>query len=180
MTIEDLHLRAVVPVPFRVCGVSLLPMTVGHARILEGLGIMHAIAPVDLMTAAWVCSRPPGKFAGSIGKWWVRAWFGFWRRRLGRKWNWANSAAIWADYVEHHLDEPMATTKGQGGELRSPWLAHLRSVCCGECGYDPATFDNTTLAQATIDYHAFAEREGRSTLMPNTVSQIRQLRRLAC
>ncbi len=177
MTLSDLHLRAVVPVPFRVCGVDLLPMTVGHARIIEGLGLGNARVPFDLMLAAWICSRPPTKFAPSVNAWWMKPAFRLWRWKLGREWNWANSAKVWREYVDHHRDEPFASLKGKGAELKTPWLAHLRSVCCGACGYSPETFDNVTMAQAVIDYHAYAEREGLCTLGAFTVSQIREFQR---
>lgn len=177
MTLSDLHLRAVIPVPFRVCGVALMPMTVGHARIIEGLELRNAVAPLDLMSAAWICSRPPTKFAPSIQARWLRAVFRFWQWRLGRRWNWTQTRNVWREYVEHHFDEPFASIKGKGQQLKTPWLTHLRSVCCGQCGYSPETFDGVTMAQALIDYHAYAEREGLCSLGDWTVSQMKEFSR---
>jgi hypothetical protein len=63
--------------------------------------------------------------------------------------------------------------------MSMPWLAHLRVVCCGECGHNPATFDDVTLAQAVLDYHTAGERCGRVKVANFTESQVRERFRVA-
>lgn len=171
MDFADIHTRAAVHQPFRVCGMPMLPMTVGHARILDALGLWSAVEPQDVFAGAWICSRPHGEFSSKWGTSGTRLAMRFWLWRLGRSWDWRMSALAWNQYVQHHREEIAATFKASQRKMVMPWLAHLRATLCARLGYNPQTFDDAPLAQAMIDYYAYAELEDAATLVPASVSE---------
>lgn len=176
MRFDDLQHRSVLPLAHVVCGAELLPMTVGHARVLDALGLWNAVLPQELILAAFICSRSHRDVTAAIQhkgtvlrlKWW--AW------RLGRKWDYVASAGHWASYVTYHREEPLVSMNRSGGQMGMPWLTHLRAMACKGLGYDPMTVDDAPLAQVVMDYYAFAESEGAVNVTPFSTSEIKQRR----
>lgn len=174
MTFADLHTRAILPLVFTVCGVRLMPLTVGHVRILDALELWDAVTPDELVLAAWICSRPARETAEGIHGGSMRWRLPLWRWRLGRNWNWAKSAITWGEYVAHHMEEAAATFRASKGTSVMPLTARLRVVLCNRCGYKPETFDDAPIAQALIDYQALGEAEDALNLSPCTVTELRE------
>lgn len=176
MKFEDLHSRTVLPLAFVVCGVPLLPMTVGHARVIDALGLWGPVVPEEVMLAAFVCSRDHRKVAAAIHSKGTARRLRWWAWRLGSQWNYDASIVHWRAYVAYHREEPLVTMKGGGGNLGMPWLTHLRAMACKGLGYDPMTVDDAPLAQVVMDYYAFAESEGAVNVVPLSTSEMWRLR----
>lgn len=176
MIFEDLHSRTILPLAFTVCGTQLLPMTVGHARAIEALGLWSPTTATEVLLAAFVCSRGHRKIGLAIHSRWTRWRLRWWAWRLGRKWNYDASIVHWRAFVAYHREEPLVTFKGSGGGMGMPWLTHIRAAACKGLGYDPMTFDDAPLAQVVLDYYAFAETEGAVNVVPMSTSQASKLR----
>lgn len=173
MTFHDLHTRAILPMAFRVCGLDLMPLTIGQARILDALGLWGAVSPSELVLAAYVCSRPSVVTARAIHSRWTQLHLWWLRCRLGRKWDFARSAKVWLEFVSYSREEAFATFKTGSGTNEMPITARLRAVLCGRMGYRPETFDNVPYCQAILDHQALGEAEGFVNVTPCTVSEVR-------
>ena len=82
---------------------------------------------------------------------------------------------MWREYIEYHTDEPAATFEQSKRTRRTPWVDSLKAALCRYFGYDPMTFDDVPLHQATIDYSALAELEGSATVINASISDMRRL-----
>jgi len=182
MNVRDLHERSAIPLRHTVCGVALLPLTVGHARLLDALALWSPSDPRETVLAAFVCSHTPERV-----RWWLdcRAFpwlLRFWVWRLGRGWDYARSIAAWSEFVTYHTEEPFLVPRHESRSSSqtasgTPRLAHMRVVLCSRCGYTPETFDAAPYAQASLDYLTFLEIEGQATVADFTLRQMRQLQR---
>ncbi len=174
ITVAELHARASMPLSFRVCGVVLRPLTVGHARLLTALGLWGAVSRADLVIVAAVCSGSSGDFVRAMGSrmFRFRLWWHAWR--LGARWDWEKAAQCWADYVSFHTDQPAVVFKG-GSELsHTPLSAAIRVRLCSGMGYRPETFDDVPYQQALLDYWSLAEAEGLVTMLNLSAGTIGQ------
>lgn len=174
-TVQELHTRAALPACFRVAGVELLPLRVGHVRILTALGLFDAVSPADLICAAAVCSRPPGDFVPrglNSRTFRFRLWWH--RRRLGADWDWTKTRECWRAYLDFYADKP-STVPTENVETRrseTPLTAAMRVRLCGKMGYSPEAFDDVLYLQAMIDYCVLQESEGLVTMLNLTSGAI--------
>lgn len=178
LTVEDLHDRATLPVWHTVCGYRLAQMTVGHARLLEAMGLWQPATPHDLLLAVFLCARAirdTQRRLDSRTLPWRLRWM---RWRLGRQWDWRKSLVVWCRFVRYHREEPYAVAKPLDPSrpvtthpINSPWLAHLRAFLCAEGGYAPETFDEQLLGQVVLDYYAMLESDGKVVLSRLTRTQ---------
>jgi len=154
-------------------------MTVGHARLLDAMGLWKPATPNDLLLAAFICSRPFRdalmQFDSATLRWRIR-WM---LVRLGRKWDWRNCLVGWFRFVRYHREEPYAVAKPLDPSrpivthpINSPWLAHLRAFLCASGGYAPETFDDQLLGQVVLDYYAILESNEKVVLATLTRTAI--------
>ena len=179
LSVEDLHDRATVPVWHWICGLRMRQLTVGHARLLEAMGLWKPATPNDLLLAVFLCSRPfrdAVRSLDSITLPWRLRWM---RMRLGRAWDWKPSLVLWFRFVRYHREEPYAVAKPIDPSrpvvthpINSPWLAHLRAFLCSEGGYSPESFDDQLLGQVVLDYYAILESKEKVVLANLTRTQM--------
>lgn len=170
MTFPEIYARTIWRQPHRVCGEVLLPLTVGHARILESLELWNPANWIDLMICAWICGRPPGQFRQPRG-WWEAFQ---WRIRLWRlsSQSFAEHLAAWSKYVDHHLEVPVLIWPDMGGtKSGSPVFANLR-VALIRMGYSPDRVDDVPIDQAFLDHYGALENDGRVTVTGNSRSDL--------
>ena len=171
LSVDDLHDRASVPVWHWVCGRRLQQMTVGHARLIDAMGLWKPTTPDDLLLCAFVCSRTYRtalrQFDSTTLRWRIR-----WMRWMqGARWDWRKSLVGWFRFVRYHREEPYAVARPLdptrpviSQPINSPWLAHLRAFLCAEGGYSPESFDDQLLGQVVLDYYAILESKDRIVL----------------
>ena len=179
LTVDDLHDRATVPVWHRICGRRMQQMTVGHARLLEAMGLWRPATPNNLLLAVFLCSRSfreAIRQLDSAGLRWRLRWM---RWRLGFRWDWRLSLAVWFRFVRYHREEPYAIAKPLDPSrpvvthpINSPWLAHLRAYLCSEAGYAPESFDDQLLGQVVLDYYAVLESKNQIVLATLTRTEM--------
>lgn len=177
MTFEDLYARTVLRREWRVCGEVLLPLTLGHCRILDALPAWNPGTWVDLLISIWVCARPARGFRMPRGlrerlAWRVRLW------RLKRFHSLELHKHAWHRYVRHHMTTPVVTWRGKGGRPGSPVMAGMRAALIG-IGYDPRTVDDAPIDEALADYYASAESEGRLTVTGRSQDDLEEESRMA-
>ena len=179
LSVDDLHDRAAVPVWHWVCGKRLHQMTVGHARLLDAMGLWKPASPSDLLLCAFVCSRSfrdaLRHFDSRTLRWRIR-WM---RWALGPRWDWRRCLVGWFRFVRYHREEPYAVAKPAdptkpiiSRPINSPWLAHLRAFLCSDGGYRPETFDDQLLGQVVLDYYAVMECRDKVVLATVTRSEM--------
>lgn len=179
LTVDDLHDRATVPVWHRICGRRMQQMTVGHARLLEAMGLWRPATPNDLLLAVFLCSRPFRESLRQLDsrslRWRLR-WSRWW---LGLRWDWRRSLEVWFRFVRYHREEPYAIAKPLDPSrpvvthpINSPWLAHLRAYLCSEAGYAPELFDEQLLGQVVLDYYAVLESKNQIVLATLTRTEM--------
>jgi len=166
------------PAEFTVCGIRLIPLTVGHARILDALSLWGARDPRELIVAAYLCSGKASKFERRFNAWWFRHAVRFWAWRLGKKWDYAASAQCWDAFVAYNRDEPATVNKRKSEPTRTPLLACMRVTLCGSMGYDPEKFDDQRLAQVLLDYSGVLEADGAVRSLAVSTGEIREFARL--
>lgn len=162
-----------------ICGMRMQQMTVGHARLLEAMGLWKPTAPSDLLLAAWICAHPVRKTSRLLDSPTLRWRLKWLRWRVGWKWDWRQSLALWFRFVRYHREEPYAVAKPldpgrpiTSHAINSPWLAHLRAFLCSKGGYSPETFDDQLLGQVVLDYYAILEDEDKIVLSNLTRTQM--------
>jgi hypothetical protein len=116
MSPAELQDRLVHPVTWRAYGLTLRPLTLGHARLLA---TCDAGSPLFV---AFVCSRPWYQAPRWVSSWWLRlvcfvtcAWVA-WRSDAWR----ASQAEIVERYVKHHCELPHIIIEGNGIESDTP------------------------------------------------------------
>lgn len=174
MTLHDLHTRAILPAQFTVCGIELMPLTVGHARILDALGLWGAEKPDELILAAVLCSGTSSTFERRLASWWFPTALRIWKWRLGKRWDYEASKAAWQAFVNYHRDEPATINKRKATPTLVPLMACVRSALCGAMGYRPETFDEQRLAQVMIDFATVQEMDGSVRSLPLSVNGVRE------
>lgn len=172
MTFDDLYARTVIRRDWHVCGEPLLPLTVGHARILEVLDLWHPLAWIDLMLCAWVCSRPAARFRMPRGPWEKVCW----RVRLFRlrRHSFKEHLAAWEAYVGHHREEPVVTwttTHQSHSSAGTPFMVGLRAALI-RTGYRPETVDDVPLDVAIMDIYAGLEGTGQVTVSTRSQEEL--------
>jgi len=161
MTFADLYARTVIRRNWYVCGERMLPLRVGHGRILEAIGLWLPHSWLDLMTCAWICARPASWFRMPRGlrerlAWRVRL------RRLRRQ-SFPLHVCSWTQYVDHHTAVPVVTWSGKGGTPSTPPMVAMRAALIA-IGYSPETVDEAPMDLALADYYSTLEAEGRMTV----------------
>jgi hypothetical protein len=171
MTFADLYARTVIRRDWYVCGERMLPLRVGHARILEALNLWNPRTWVDLMTCAWVCARPASAFRmprGWIEKiaWRVRLW------RLGGQ-LFPVHLLSWSRYIDHHVAVPVVAWTGKSGRPGTPPMVAMRANLIG-IGYSPDAVDEASMDQALADYYSTLEAEGRMKVTGRTREELEE------
>ncbi len=159
MNVAALHSRTVKQSDFRILGVRLLPLKVGHLRHLESEDCDPVRTPADLGTAIRICSMPPARWAA-----WSRSPLTIlrlfiWGRRLGA-WDFADKVSLWADYVRWHTELPLFTAKGQAADSVLPSYRFTR-VRLLRLGYSAAEVDDVPYLDAMWDLMTAAALDGR-------------------
>lgn len=156
--ISLLHARSSRRERFRILGVELLPLAVGHLRHLEAEGCDPVRTPADLGTALMICARPPERWASwsssPLTKWRMALW-----AIVRGTWDFGEKLALWSDYIRWHTEAPVFTAKGEASESALPSYRLMR-VRLMRLGYRATEIDSTPYLDALWDLMAAAELAG--------------------
>lgn len=166
MSIATLHARSTQPAEFKILGVRLVPLMVGHLRHLEAEGCDPVRTPADLGTAIRICSMPPDRWTAWSGSALTPLRLMLWGRRLG-VWDMEDKARLWADYVRWHTELPIFTGRGDASDSVLPSYRFTR-VRLLRLGYRVEEIDRTTYLDAMWDLMAAAELDGQGEAKAGT------------
>ena len=174
MTAEQLHARTVVSEDFRILGVRLLPLTLGHVAVLNHLGCINPTNPGELGLAVFVCSMRHDKVMMKLRSslFPMRMWF--WQRRLG-VWDFREKLAMFQEYLAHHMEMPEVISKGEVGECFIPAAQCYRVILLSRLGYSPKDVDFAPYLQAKWDFITLQELEGKADVMDFTGSDLDEI-----
>lgn len=149
----------------KVCGLTMRPLSLGHAFTLEAIGnpFYHGKlgTEADLRMAAWICSRPALQLP-NMQSWPCRLW-----RWLG-KIDFDQEVQKWTVYVADHCAPPQfwtkaATTKSEPSKIPHPVTTAVRLMRLGmseqqawdtpvgvAAWYEAAAFESETGAHLDI------------------------------
>lgn len=161
--------EAILPGPYYVGGLPLLPMTIGHVAVLHLFDNAYALpqpeAPefADAVTACWVCSRPWQESAFRSRGWRYRLWMA-WRLR-----RWMDRIPeVEAGFLVYHANQWVTPAisyerqgKRRGAELVHALYLHRRRIM----GEDRETALGVAIREAQWDFLADAESEGAVRLI---------------
>ena len=166
MTATELYRRLTLPTRFRVLGYTLVPFTIGHARILDRIQLGEVADGASALLCAKLCSMPHEQ----AERWLVSRWIDLriqwmtWRRcsLLASQTEIEKAVRVLGEYLDEATRIPQWSSKGaSGSELGTPFAQHLRATLLSQLNYDPRTVDSTPYLQAMWDYVSFMESEGR-------------------
>jgi hypothetical protein len=169
---RDLIARRIQPERFRVLGLNLKPMTLGHLAILESMGILNARDPGELGLCCLVCSTSHRGAMKRIESRWLPFVSWFWGMRIG-KWDFSEKRELWSEYVKYNTQLPSIMSKASGtSDIPIPAYQTIRTVLLSRLNYSPETVDDTTFLQAQWDRITLAAIDGRVEVQDRTDDDI--------
>ena len=168
-----MYSTAVFPDRYRACGVRLLPLTLGHALLLDRLdnpfGSHSLLDPKaklptfgDLLLAVFIVSRPWRRAERQVDTPWVR-WWTAWKLTTCR-WSVArDSDSVMAWHKANWRCPRMRsirTEDGTGPERGAELLNVLTVFACKHLNCTPQTALDLRVAQLQYDFACHAEESG--------------------
>lgn len=174
MTAAEIHARTLLWERFRILGLDLLPLTVGHVRIMEALGCMEVRDPAELAMVCWVCSMPAHRFYrfhnSRIGK--VRLWL--WAK-FHRDWDFKAKRDDFGDYIRCNTELPEVIRKADEREpTRVPSAQAIRVRLMSDLGVRTCEIDCYPFLQALWDLSTIEVLKGQATMLDKTASEIEE------
>lgn len=151
------HLRAAFPELYRVLGLPLRPLSIGHYMLLENEDspfvseIPRQAEEKDLIRAVAICAQTYEKALESLNteagarrltKWITSLYPGlcFWRKPVDWEWKYI----LFADYVQRSIEAPKAwIEKGQAESPGAHWTETLLVSLMSLCGHSESEALNT-------------------------------------
>lgn len=177
--------RAAFPDPYRILGLSLLPLSLGRYRLLKRFGCAFVAEGVaraeagDLLLGVVICSmRCQGfldfleakNFRRQISRWGRRVspfpWIGYlpwigkaWRDRYS--FNLLEKLNLFKRYIEEAQTVPNYISTSAGDrQSKSHWSDNVEIVLRSELGWTREEIEEAPLSKALNDYFNHAERQG--------------------
>jgi hypothetical protein len=173
VTAAEIHARTLTWERFRILGLDLLPLTLGHVRVMEALGCRELRDPGELGMACWVCSMPAEKVRGFLGSWFgnLRLWL--WGRFLG-EWDFLAKRQDFADYMRCNTELPEIVKKDSDERqpTRIPSAQAIRVRLMSDLGVSPGEIDGYPFLQALWDLTSLDVLHGRAEMLDETSRDI--------
>lgn len=105
MNARELYSRTLGLERFRILQQDLLPLTVGHVRLMEATDCMGARDPGELGLALAICSRRPADALEFITSPGAKSVIQKWGQSVG-VWDWEEKRNDWSDYLRVNTEIP--------------------------------------------------------------------------
>jgi len=152
--------------PVVILGRRMLPLTLGHAVMLDRMGIGKIAEPEDLLMAVLICSMPVETFERKAESRLFGLWISWWSDRAWRRWlrdpeSFARSLKLFGEYLDEQTSCPDYEVVGRTEEIQggTPRVQQLRALLISKLNYSPETVMRTSFTQAHWDYYAYLESE---------------------
>lgn len=175
MTAAEIHARTLGRERFTILGLDLLPLTLGHVRILESLGCISPLNPGELGLACIVCSLPQREVVNYLQTQLTDKWLSGWRKSLG-DWSFTEKADDFSDYLLCNTELPAVICAAGENETHCPIPAAqiIRVRLMAELGFCPESVDDMPFLQALWDITTLDVMRGRKTMFNQTESDIEE------
>lgn len=166
---------------FRILGIRLLPLSVGHAKLLPALGMSSPESMPELVASLLLCSVPAKDAVRKMqSRFWrtlamaraavigfcIRAVSG--RAKCGPAVLFIAASKRWSDYVRHFRQmptvRPVRPSEATGAESETPFLAHVERALACEYGLTQEQIDSMPLDQALWRFAISREASGDAYL----------------
>lgn len=175
MTAAEVHRRLTAGESSEVMGFRLLPLTLGHARVMDMLGCIQLRDPGDVALAVLICSRPWNEALPWLRSWLFPLRMFVWRLYL-RHWDPIVEMRNLVAYFRRHTELPEMLSNEERSGGPSPIPAHqlIRTQLLARLGYSPDEIDGTPYLQALWDVHTLSVIEGRARMLDMTAADIEE------
>jgi len=166
---------AAVPGPVYVGGQKLLPLSYGHAVLLERVGIVEILTPIEFWGFVGICKRNFSQgcrwlnwFLSPVGQWYYS------KKPMPKDKNRALAEAL--VYIKNNMQLPELMEvegggKGTGASHGAPVLQTLRTVALSKLNYNPDTLMDSGLLQIMWDCLAYNEQHGGAKIIDGRLAE---------
>ena len=175
---------AAVPGPVYVGGQKLLPLSYGHAVLLERVGIVEILTPIEFWGFVGICKRNFSQgckwlnwFLSPVGQWYYR------NKRLPKEHNATLAEAF--SYLKSNMELPeVMEVEGKGASTGAkhgaPLLQTLRTMGLSKLNYNPSNIMDAGFLQLMWDCLAYNEQQGGAKIIDGKVAEgLAELERLS-
>lgn len=181
MDLRAHHANLAVQTGCSILGIAILPLSIGHVRLLTALGLSNPGTLPEMVAALLVCSRRASDVLPSLkSRWWrfrahLRAAFVGACVRLMSGRSTAGPVIVtlaaqrqFGEYVRRSYEGPaiktIRPTEGSGIEYKTPQLAHIEHTLSAECGIAPADVFDMPISEAVWRFAVSREASGTCVL----------------
>lgn len=150
MNARELHARLAADESAEVLGLRLVPLTIGHVRLMDFLGCSSLRTADEIALAAIVCSRPQDRVLPFLRSALLPIRLHVWGAYLGA-WDPAEAKEKLMAYLKRHTELPVTIIKATPTNCPIPPHQIIRSRLLSELGYNPDQIDGTRYLQALWD-----------------------------
>lgn len=155
---------AAIPEPYRILGLELKPLCLGHCVLMERFGVSFITREdrdptlADLVLGVFICSQSYDSFLDYIqaGDWQGRVTE--WGRHC-KQFDIPGKIALFTQYLRDGSEEPVVIFEPGNGQSGAHWTQCLK-IALIQIGYSPAEALNMPLTQAKADFYKIAENQG--------------------
>lgn len=171
MTARELHARLAGGESAEVLGLRLVPLTIGHVRLMDFLGCSDMRNPEEVALCVLVCSRPQGKVLAFL-RWFLPVKLLIWKLYLGA-WEPVEARKRVLEYIQRHTELPFHIVKGESGPA-CPIPGHqmIRTRLISQLGYRPESVDGTPFLQALWDLRTLDVMRGSVEMMDYSTADL--------
>lgn len=158
------YARAAIPDPYRILGLRLRPLSLGHLLLLQRFNcafladLPTTVTKADLLLGVLICSMRPDAFLDFLeSRGFVRA-VAEWGKKI-KKFDFAAKAELFRQYLSTALQEPEYIAL-QPGSDEGDWVQSLKLTLTTRLGYTDAEAWELPISKALAEYYKLAEAEG--------------------
>jgi len=179
---ERPYVDAIMPEPFQVLGIRLLPFSLGHYVLLRSLEVAFVCGTeptdADVVTAAWICSASFEDGLASIGdpdskreiaEWGCALARPTWKHRLGLRppvqIDWETQAKLLSEYISEARSCPAYMASQSSERLAAPGWQTMRITLMRDLKLSDAEIMNRSYRLCLADYLTLKALDGRVTMV---------------
>ncbi len=171
---SDTWAATVAPGHHYVAGVKLRPLTLGHAVLMERIGLVEILTRLEFHAFVGICSRDYkagmrwlGWFLSPVGQWY------YGRKPLPKAYNQALGEAMAYLVQSQQMPELMGSdaNMAKGAKWGAPTLQLMRTIGLSKLNYTPSQIMDAPFGQLMWDIISFNEVNGGSKIIHGALAE---------
>jgi len=172
VTARELHARLAGGESAEVLGLRLVPLTIGHVRLMDFLGCSDMRNPEEVALCVLVCSRPESTVLAFLRSPLLPIRLLIWKLYLGA-WEPVEARKRVLEYIQRHTELPFHVVKGESGpSCPIPGHQMIRTRLISQLGYRPESVDGTPFLQALWDLRTLDVMRGAVEMMDYSTADL--------